>query len=142
MKKHRIFNKGDQIHCFLTSYTHPKFFLPVKAVIKDAQWDPVNPKYLVKILKFYDSYIFLKKTLFEMNFSNSFEKRAQPLPIKKEDYKRNIELESVFSSEDPRFFIVVDSILAVKTYNNLLDLFNEIQFFLCYWIFCNSADFS
>ena len=65
-----------------------------------------------------------------MNFSNSFEKRAQPLPIKREDYKRNKELETQMSSEDPRFYIVVDSILAVKTYNDLSDLFNNLQFFL------------
>jgi hypothetical protein len=130
MKKHRIFNKGDQIHCFLTSYNHPKIFLPVKAVIKESQWDTVNPRYLVKVLKFYDSYIFLKDTLFEMNFSNSFDKRAQPLPIKREDFKRNKELESVMSSEDPRYFIVVDSVLAVKTYNDLSELFNQLQFFL------------
>ena len=130
MKKHRIFNKGDQIHCFLTSYTHPKIFLPVKAIIKETQWDTVNPKYLIKVLKFYDSYLFLRNTLFEMNFSNSFEKRAQPLPIKREDYKRNKELETQMYSEDPRFYIVVDSILAVKTYNDLSDLFNSLQFFL------------
>ena len=65
-----------------------------------------------------------------MNFSNSFEKRAQPLPIKREDYKRNKELETQMYSEDPRFYIVVDSILAVKTYNDLSDLFNNLQFFL------------
>jgi hypothetical protein len=130
MKKHRIFNKGDQIHCFLTSYNHPKIFLPVKAIIKETQWDTVNPRYLVKVLKFYDSYIFLKNTLFEMNFSNSFDKRAQPLSLKSEDYKRNRDLESVMVSEDPRYFIVVDSVLAVKTYNDLSDLFNQLQFFL------------
>lgn len=130
MKKHRIFNRGDQIHCFLTSYNHPKIFLPVKAIIKECRWDTVNPRYLVKVLKFYDSYNFLKGTLFEMNFSNEFDKRAQLLPIKKEDFKRNRELESLMFSEDPRFFIVVDSVLAVKTYNDLSDLFNQLQFFL------------
>ncbi len=59
MIKHRIFSKGERCHVLITSFTHPDILIPVKAIIKDTKWDPINPLYLIKIVKFYDSMTFL-----------------------------------------------------------------------------------
>jgi hypothetical protein len=131
MKKHRIFNKGEQIHCFLTSYSDSNVFIPIKALVMDTQWDPVNPKYLVKILKFYDSFDFLKRHFFDLNFFFEFEKRAHNIPLKSSDFKKITDLEiRLNQTDEKRFYVVVESVMAVKQKLDLQQLFNDIQFFL------------
>ena len=71
MPKHRIFDKGKSIYAIITSYNKPNVHLPVKCIIMDTKWDPVNPKYLVKIINFYDGYLFIRDNFFDMTFSKT-----------------------------------------------------------------------
>jgi len=131
MKKHRIFNKGETIHCFLTSYSDSNVFIPVKALVMETKWDPVNPKYLVKVLKFYDSMDYLKKHFFSCNFFFEFEKRGKTIQLKSSEFTKVSDLEIRLNQMDERkFYIVVESVMAVKQKLDLQDLFNDIQFFL------------
>lgn len=129
--KHRIFNKGDKIHGLLSSQTKPDILFPIKGIIMDTKWDPVNPKYKVKILKFYDSIYFLKKHFFEMNFSRSFDTQLGPLPLKKGDYSSAGALEKRLNDKDAeRFYVILDSVMCVKTKPDLQDLYERIHFYL------------
>ena len=87
MKTHRIFNKGQFVYCLLASHTNPNILLPVKGVILDSKWDPVNPLYQIRIIKLYDNMKFLKQHFFGMNFRHEFENRARKMILKAEDFK-------------------------------------------------------
>lgn len=131
MRKHRIFNKGEQIHCLLSSFNHPNILIPVKGIIKDYQWDEVNLRYLIKITKFYDSLPFLKKYLFDMNFYHSYEMKPKRFKLKDNEFKSVKEIEEAISGIDSdRYYLVVDSIMTTKTKVDLEKLFNKIQHFL------------
>ena len=75
MKAHRIFDKGQIVYCLLASHTNPNILLPIKGIIMDSKWDPVNPLYQIRIIKFYDNMKFLKKYFIDMNFRHVFENR-------------------------------------------------------------------
>jgi hypothetical protein len=131
MKKHRIFNKGEYVYCLLTSYSNPNILFPIKGIIIDTKWDPVNPLYKVKILKFYDNINFMKKHFFDMNFRRSYENRGVKLPLKAEDFKRVKDLEERLNDKDhTRFHLVVESVMCTKTSIELKELFNRVQFFI------------
>ena len=59
-----LFEKNSIAHCFLFSSTNPNVLIPVKVFIKDIKFYESNPKYLVKIVKFYDTVHFLKDAMF------------------------------------------------------------------------------
>ena len=86
MKAHRIFTKGQHVYCLLSSPNRPNVLLPVKGLIVDTAWDPVNPLYKIKIIKMYDNIKFLKSYFFDMNFRYEFDNRAKKMPLKKEDF--------------------------------------------------------
>lgn len=129
--KHRIFNKGDKIHALLSSQSKPDILFPIKGIIIDTKWDPINPKYKVKIIKFYDNINFIKKHFFDMNFSRSFSTQLGPFPLKKADYSTVISLEDRLNDKDAeRFYVILDSVMCVKTKPELQDLFERIHFYL------------
>lgn len=129
--KHRIFNKGDKIHGLLSSQSKPDILFPVKGIIMDTKWDPINPKYRVKVIKFYDSIHFLKKHFFEVNFSRSFTTKVGPLPLKRDDYNTPESLVDRLNDKDAeRFYFTMDSVMCVKTKPDLQELFERIQFYL------------
>jgi len=131
MKKHRIFNKGDYVYCLLSSHNRPNILLPVKGIIVDTKWDPTNPKYQIRILKFYDNMAYLKKYFFDMSFHKSFKGRGTPMPLKKEDYPNVGSLEKRLNDKDyNRFFVTVDSLMCTKTKIDLKNLFEKVQFYL------------
>lgn len=131
MYKHRIFNKGEQIHCLLSSFTHPNILIPVKAIVKDAIWNDINTKYLIKIIKFYDTLPFLKKYLLGMNFYYSFEDKAKPFKLANCEFKTVEEIEIAMSGEDQsKYYIVVDSIMTTKTKAELRKIFDNVQYYL------------
>jgi hypothetical protein len=131
MKKHRVFNKGDYVHCLLSSHNHPDIFIPIKGIIKDTKWDPVNPLYRVKIIKFYDNINFLKKYFFDTNFKYKFDIRAKPFPLKIENFKRVTDLEERLNEKDSdRFNVVVESVMCTKTHVELRELYDRVQFFI------------
>lgn len=127
MIKHRLFVKGEKIFALLTSNSNPNILIPIKAVVKDVRYDEVNPRYLLKAIKFYDNILFLKKYLFQMSFSNSFDKRARNLPLNPDTIKNKEELYEVMSENEKRYYFVVDSIMTKKFKGELFELFNKIQ---------------
>ena len=131
MKTHRIFNKGQNVYCLLASHTNPNILLPVKGKIIDSKWDPVNPLYQIRIIKFYDSMKFLKKHFFDMNFRHVFENRARKMILKAEDYKTAKVLEERLNEKDrERFYVIVESVMCKKTKVGLSELFEKVQFYM------------
>ena len=131
MKQHRIFNKGDYVYCLLSSHNKPNVLIPVKGIIIDTQWDPINPKYQIRIIKFYDNMKYLKTYFFDMSFHKSFKGRGTPFPLKKENYPNVRSLEKRLNDKDrDRFFVIVDSLMCTKTKVKLKDLFEKVQFYL------------
>jgi len=129
MIKHRLFVKGEKIFALLSSNSHPNILIPVKAVVKDVRYDEVNPKYLLKVINFYDNILFLKKFLFQMSFSNSFDKRARNIPIDSNKIKNKEDLLELLteSENESKYYFVVDSIMTKKYRGELFELFNKIQ---------------
>ena len=97
----------------------------------DAKWDPVNPKYLLKITGFYDPYGFIKKHFFDMTFCKDFKDRARLMRLKGEDYKSNDELLQVFNGPNAkRYYVLVDSLMCFSRLNELQDKFTKLQLYL------------
>lgn len=131
MKAHRIFTKGQHVYCLLSSFSRPNVLIPIKGLIIDTQWDPVNPLYKVKILKLYDSMKFIKTHFFDMNFRYDFENRARKMPLKKENFTTVKSLENRFNDSDyERFYVIVESVMCTKTKVNLQSLFEKVQFYI------------
>ncbi len=105
--------------------------LPVKGVIVDTAWDPVNPQYKIKILKLYDTMKFIKQHMFDMNFKYDFDNRARKMSLKKENFPTTRSLEERFNESDKeRFYVIVESVMCTKTKVNLLKLFERVQFYI------------
>ena len=131
MKTHRIFNKGQFVYCLLASHTNPNILLPVKGVILDSKWDPVNPLYQIRIIKLYDNMKFLKQHFFGMNFRHEFENRARKMILKSEDFKTTKALEDRLNDKDrERFYVVIESVMCTKTKIGLSGLFEKVQFYM------------
>jgi hypothetical protein len=131
MKKHRIFSKGDIVHCLLSSHNKPNVLLPVKGIVIDVLWDRVNPQYKIKIVQFYDNMKFLKKHYFDMNFKCDFENRTRRVTLKKEDFP-NVEslTRRLNESDNKKFNVIVESIMCTKTKEDLRDLFGRVQLYI------------
>ena len=131
MKTHRIFNKGQFVYCLLASHTNPNILLPVKGVILDSKWDPVNPLYQIRIIKLYDNMKFLKQHFFGMNFRHEFENRARKMILKSDDFKTTKALEDRLNDKDrERFYVVIESVMCTKTKISLSGLFEKVQFYM------------
>ena len=131
MKAHRIFTKGQIVYCLLSSFSRPNVLLPVKGLIVDTQWDPINPLYQIRIIKMYDNMKYLKSHFFDMNFKYEFNNRARKMPIKKEDFKNVKSLEDRFDESDrDRLYVIVESVMCKKTKNDLQGLFEKVQFYI------------
>lgn len=128
MIKQRLFIKGETIHALLSSYSHPNILIPVKAIVKDVKYDEINPVYLIKVEKFYDNILFLKKYLFDMTFMNKIGRRPRRLKIDPQKVRNQKDLEELFnSSEQESYYLVVDSIMCTKLKGDMVSLFNKIQ---------------
>lgn len=131
MKTHRIFDKGQTVYCLLASHSKPNILLPVKGIILDTKWDPVNPLYRIRIIKFYDTMKFIKQHFFSMNFRHVFENRARKMILKAEDFKTTKLLEERLNDKDrERFYVVIESVMCTKTKVGLSELFEKVQFYM------------
>jgi len=131
MKTHRIFNKGQTVYCLLASHTNPNILLPVKGIILDSKWDPVNPLYQIRLVKFYDNMKFLKQHFFDMNFRHVFQHRARKMILKADDFKTTSVLEARLNDIDrERFYVVIESVMCTKTKVSLSELFEKVQFYM------------
>jgi hypothetical protein len=131
MIKHKIFHKGEIIHCLLSSFNHPNILLPAKGIIKDIKWDLDNPIYLIKVKYFYDSFSFLKEYFFDMNFAITFDRNTKKFPLNREDFKSVKDIEKRLNeSDETKFYMVIESVMCVKTKADLKNLFINIQTYL------------
>lgn len=131
MKKHRIFNVNEYVYGLFSSRTIPDSVIPIRGVIKDVKWDPVNPQYLVHILNFFDNYRYLKQNFFNIQYKKDFDSISRPMKLKASDFKNRKELEERLNQEDKkRFYVILDSVMCTKTKIELQELFNDVQFYL------------
>lgn len=131
MIKHKVFTKGEYIQALISTTQNPNILIPVRALIYDVKFDDVNPKYQIRIKKFYDNIVFLKSYLFGGRFIKDFEGKDTRINLKRQEYKTVKELEDrVFDGEKwAQYLITVDSIFCVKTRPEQITLFNKIQDF-------------
>ena len=116
------------MYALLSSHTHPNILIPVKAIVKDVKYDEINPEYFIKITKFYDNILFLKKYLLNMNFSNKFNKRARNFPLDSSKFTNKQELlESISGKNESTYYLIVDSIMTKKWKGEMVELFNKVS---------------
>ena len=60
MIKHKIFTKGEYVQALISTTQNPNVLIPVRGLIYDVKFDDVNPRYQIRIKKFYDNIVFLK----------------------------------------------------------------------------------
>ena len=128
MITHRLFNIGDIIYCLLSSAKEPNILLPMKGIIIDIQWHEYNPRYLIKFIKFYDTYRFIKKYFYNMSFTNKFEDHTREITFNKKDFKWMSEFNAYLVEK--KWQVVVDSVMCVKSKPQLKKLFNKVQYAL------------
>lgn len=131
MIKHKIFSKGEYIQALISTTQAPNILIPVRALIYDVKFDDINPKYQIKIKKFYDQISFLKRNLFGGRFIRDFEGKETRINLKRTEYNTVKDLEDrVFNGDKwQQYLIIVDSVFCVKTKAEQTKLFNKIQDF-------------
>ena len=130
MIKHRIFTKGEYIHALISNARNSNIVFPVRALIYDVKFDDVMPKYQIKIIKFYDDLNYLKRYLFDMKFDRNFENGITRFRFSRQKYKTKEQFQEYISASGDTYFVVVDSVMCTKSYNQILELYNDIQDFL------------
>ena len=73
MIKHKIFTKGEYVQALISTTQNPNVLIPIRGLIYDVKFDDVNPRYQLRIKKFYDNIVFLKANLFGGRFIRDFE---------------------------------------------------------------------
>ena len=131
MIKHKVFTKGEYVQALISTTQNPNVLIPVRGLIYDVKFDDVNPRYQLRIKKFYDNIVFLKANLFGGRFIRDFEGKETRINLKRQEYKTVKALEDrVFDGEKwKQYLIVVDSVFCVKTRGEQTELFNKIQDF-------------
>jgi hypothetical protein len=129
MVNHKLFVKGEKVYSLLISHSHPNILIPVKGIVKDVKYDEVNPEYLIKIIKFYDSSDFLRLNFSKMSYVQTFGSKPRKLkfsednPLKThEDFFRDMN-----GPKERKFMVVVDSIMTLQYRQDMEDLFNKIE---------------
>lgn len=130
MIKHRLFSKGEYIHALISNTKHSNIVFPVRALIYDVKFDDVMPKYQIKIVKFYDDLNFLKRYLFDLKFIRNFEGGQTRFRFSRQKYKTREQFQKHIDANEETYFVVVDSVMCTKSYNQISELYNNIQDFL------------
>lgn len=129
MIKHRLFGKGEYIHALISNTTFPNIVFPVRALIYDVKFDESMPRYQIRIVKFYDDLNFLKRYFFDTNFEKNFKSGNTKFRLNRSGFKTKKELTKHLESNSETYLVVVDSVMCTKNYNQILDLYNNIQDF-------------
>ena len=107
MIKHKVFTKGEYVQALISTTQNPNVLIPVRALIYDVKFDDVNPRYQIRIKKFYDNIVFLKAYLFGGRFIRDFEGKETRINLKRQEYKTVKELEErVFDGEKWKQYLV------------------------------------
>lgn len=122
-----IFDVGSFVHALIFSTSNPEILIPIKATVRDLQFDNQLPRYKLRIVKFYDSWAFLKEHFVDQSFNQAFNKPSVPFLIPKttksvgdlEDYFFNCKFQSV----------CIDEVYVFKTKIEMMGVLNKIQDF-------------
>jgi hypothetical protein len=88
------------------------------------------PKYQIRIVKFYDDINFLKRYFFDMKFDKDFKGGSTKFRFNRDNFKSKAELTKHLDSNTETYKIVVDSVMCTKSYNQIQELYINIQDFL------------
>jgi hypothetical protein len=131
MIRHRLFTKGEQINVLISNNRYSNIVFPVKAIIHDVEFNDKMPRYQVRILKFYDDIDFLKRYMFDMKFEKNFiNGGVTTFRIARSKISSIKEFQNYIDVKWESYLIVVDSVMCVKTYDEIIKLYNSIQDFL------------
>lgn len=130
MIRHRLFSKGEYIHALISNTRYSNIVFPVRAIIYDVKFDETMPKYQIRIVKFYDDINFLKRYFFDMNFEKNFKGGTTKFRFNRDNFKTKDELTKYLEANAETYLITVDSVMCTKTYNQIADLYLNIQDFL------------
>lgn len=129
MINHKLYVKGESIYTLLISHSHPNILIPVKGIIKDVKYDEVNPEYLIKIIKFYDSADFLRMHFSKMSYVQKFDNKPRRLRFNEDNPLKSHDdfFKDINGKKERNFMIVVDSIMTVKNREDMFSLFNKVE---------------
>ena len=130
MIRHKIFTKGEHIHCLITNSRFPNVLIPVRAFIHDVEFNDKMPRYQIRITKFYDELDFLKRYMFGMKYDKSFQGGYTKFNLTRKNFKTRKELENQINSNWEAYLLVVDSVMCARTYEEIRELYTNIQDFL------------
>jgi len=130
MIRHRLFSKGEYIHALISNSRYSNIVFPVRAIIYDVKFDETMPKYQIRIVKFYDDINFLKRYFFDMKFDKDFKGGSTKFRFNRDNFKSKEELAKHLDANAETYKIVVDSVMCTKSYNQIQELYINIQDFL------------
>lgn len=129
MIKHKLFSKGEHIHVLIYNNRFENIVFPVRAIIHDIEFDDKMPRYQVRITKFYDDINFLKRYMFDMKFDRDFNNSKTSFRMSRGSIASVKEFENHISASWETYLIVVDSVMCVRTYKEVDELYCNIQDF-------------
>ena len=129
MVNHKLFVKGEKVYSLLISHSHPNILLPVKGIVKDVKYDEVNPEYLIKIIKFYDSSDYLRMHYSKMSYVQNFDSKPRRLKWSEDNPLKSHDdfFKDMNGPKERRFMVVVDSIMTLQYKQDMFELFNKIE---------------
>lgn len=129
MIRHKLFSKGDHIHVLISNNRYNNIVFPVRAIIHDVEFNDKMPRYQIRITKFYDDLDFLKRYMFDMKFDRTFDGALTAFRISRQKFSNVKEFQDYIDSKWETYLIVVDSVMCVRTYAEVNELYNNIQDF-------------
>lgn len=130
MIKHRLFSKGEYIHALISNTHYSNIVFPVRAIIYDVKFDEKMPKYQIRIVKFYDDLNFLKRYFFDMHFEKGFSGGSTKFRFNRDKFTTKEDLTKHLEANAETYLITVDSVMCTKSYNQIKELYLNIQDFL------------
>lgn len=127
----RIFKKSSIAHCLIFPTAEPDIIIPAKCLILDIDLRGEIPLYVVRIIKFYDQFIFLKRwldgtTLRQYGYASSGVKKIS-IP---KDAKYRSDVDNYFSNPENNIKILIESPFMSKTKDQMIVKFGEISEYL------------
>lgn len=129
MIRHKLFSKGDHIHVLISNNRYNNIVFPVRAIIHDVEFNDKMPRYQIRITKFYDELDFLKRYMFDMKFDRNFDGGLTSFRISRQKFTSVKEFQNYIDSKWETYLVVVDSVMCVRTYAEINELYNNIQDF-------------
>ena len=130
MIRHKLFSKGESIHALISNSRYGNIVFPVRAVIHDVEFDDKMPRYQIRIIKFYDDLDFLKRYMFDQKFDKGFSGGYTKFNLSRSNYKTRDDFQKHINSKWESYLMVVDSVMCLRTHQEILELYNNIQDFI------------